>query len=156
MVYYCLLVKTLIKFKTMNLNYLETVILPQRAKEISEGKNLATRQPIYVVLDLIEQYCSGHNDYSLSTNHCGKESESGYFDESLDGEDREFSKTDDDMDNPIEVTRFYTDRIVSFFLTSEAAHEYLEYQKHNLTNSYVYVFYSGYANKQMDLLLNNE
>jgi hypothetical protein len=56
------------------------------------------------------------------------------------------------MEDPCEVTRFYTDRIVAFFLTSEAAHEYLKKQAHNLDDPYVYVFYAGYGNQQMDML----
>lgn len=59
------------------------------------------------------------------------------------------------MEYPLEVTRFYTDRIIAFFITSEAAHDYLKYQSHNLSDAYVYVFYSGYGNKQMDALLRN-
>lgn len=50
----------------MNLNYLVNSILPVRAKEIKKGKNLATRHPIYVVLDLRDNYISGHTDYDLS------------------------------------------------------------------------------------------
>ena len=137
----------------MNVEYLKNEILPQRAKEIEDGKNLGTRQPIYVVLDLYENYCSGHSDYSSPTNYKDKEWELGYFDDSLEAEEKEFCDTYKGMESPVEVTRFYTDRIIAFFLTSEAAHDYLKYQAHNLNN--VYVFYSGYANYQMDKLLCN-
>ena len=140
----------------MNLNYLTQEILPQREKEIKEGKNLATRQPIYVVLDLQENICSGHSDYTNSTNYKGKGWEFGYIDNTLEGEEREFKNTDKGMKKPEAVTRFFTDRITAFFLTSKGANDYLEYQFHNLTNGYVYVFYSGYANKEMDILLNNQ
>lgn len=60
------------------------------------------------------------------------------------------------MKKPVEVTKFYTDRIISFHLTSKSAHDYLKYQKHNLHNAYVYVFYSGYGNIEMDCLLKNK
>ena len=140
----------------MDINYLTTEILPKREQEIKEGKNLMTRQPIYVVLDLQENYVSGHSDYSSITNYKGLRFEEGYIDNSIESECREFSETAKNMDNPCEVTKFYTDRIVAFFLTSEAAHDYLKYQRHNLTNPYVYVFYSGYRNIQMDKLLDNE
>ena len=73
----------------------------------------------------------------------------------IDSEKRKFHKTNKRMKEPEEVTRFYIDRIIAFFLTSEAAHDYLKYQKHNLSDAYVYVFYSGYANQQMDKLLCN-
>lgn len=139
----------------MNLTYLQTVIIPQREQEIKEGKNLATRQPIYVVLDLWENYCSGHSDYTNSTNYKGKGWEFGYIDLSLESESIKFKKSDKGMKKPEAVTRFYTDKIIAFFFTSEAAHDYLEYQSHNLTDPYVYVFYSGYGNRQMDLLLCN-
>lgn len=139
----------------MDLDYLQNEILPKREREIAEGENLGTRQPIYVVLDSKENYCSGHSNYSLSTNYRGRDMEYGYIDTSLDSEYREFRKTDDGMEEPEEVTKFYTDRIIAFFLTSEAAHDYLKYQGHNLTDGYVYVFYSGYGNIQMDKLLKN-
>jgi len=139
----------------MNLTYLQTVVIPQREQEIKEGKNLATRQPIYVVLDLHENYCSGHSDYTNSTNYKDKRWEYGYIDSALEGELRKFKKTDKKMKEPEKITRFYTDRIIAFFLTSEAAHDYLKYQSHNLIDPYVYVFYSGYGNRQMDLLLCN-
>lgn len=139
----------------MDLNYLQSEIIPQREQEIKDGKNLATRQPIYVVLDLQENYCSGHSDYETSTNYRGRGWEKGYIDTSLDCEQIEFRKTDEGMEMPEEVTRFFTDRIFAFFLTSDAAHEYLKYQSHNLSDAYVYVFYSGYGNSQMDKLLGN-
>lgn len=138
----------------MNLNYLVKEVLPQRAKEIKEGKNLATRQPIYVVLDLRENICSGHTDYSIACNYKGIEPKHGYIDENE--EEPIFKLSDKRMVSPVEVTQFFTDRIIAFFLTSKSAHEYLRSQKHNLNKGYVYVFYSGYANHEMDLLLDNE
>jgi hypothetical protein len=140
----------------MNLEFLQKEILPQRAKEIKQGKNLATAQPIYVVLDLIEGVCSGHDDFSSHRNYHGKQSVHGYIDQSLDGECIEFKTSDKRMKDPIEVTQFWTDRIIAFFLTSKGAHEYLKYQKHNMNKGYVYVFYSGYANREMNQLLQNQ
>ena len=139
----------------MNLNYLQEVIIPRREQEIKDGKNLATRQPIYVVLDLHENYVSGHSGYTNSTNYKGKPFEFGYIDNALDSESMEFSEEDTGMELPVEITRFWTDRIIAFFLTSEAAHKYLSYQSHNLKDAYVYVFYSGYGNHEMDTLLCN-
>lgn len=136
----------------MNLEYLVNQVLPQRAREIEEGKNLATRNPIYVVLDLVEKFCTGHTDYELTTNLKGIHMEFGYIDQDLESESQEFLTKPDGMEDPCEVTRFYTDRIVAFFLTSEAAHEYIKKQSHNLGQSYVYVFYAGYGNHQMDML----
>ena len=139
----------------MDLTYLQNEIIPKREQEIKEGKNLATKQPIYVVLNLQENYCSGHSDYSNSTNYKDKGWDFGYIDTNLDDECQEFKKYKGKMKRPEAVTRFYTDRIIAFFLTSEAAHDYLKYQNHNLYKTYVYVFYSGYGNKEMDKLLCN-
>ena len=139
----------------MNIDYLQSEIIPTRQREIKQGKNLMTRQPIYVVLDLQENYVSGHSDYSSITNYKGIDMKYGYIDTVLDSESMEFKEDDKGMKSPEEITRFYTDRIVAFFLTSEAAHDYLKYQSHNLTDGYVYVFYSGYRNIHMDRLLNN-
>jgi len=140
----------------MNLDFLTRELLPRREQEIKDGKNLATRQPIYVVLDLQENYISGHSDYTPSTNYKGKDWEFGYIDNDIDSEGQEFKTSDAEMIKPFEVSRFFTDRIIAFFLTSCGAHDYLKYQSHNLNNAYVYVFYSGYGNKEMDSLLNNE
>ena len=83
----------------MNIDFLKNEILPLRKQEIKEGKNLATRNPIYVVLDLNDNYCSGHSDYlSYTTNGQGKDKEFGYIDAALDSEDREFCFTDEGMD----------------------------------------------------------
>jgi hypothetical protein len=141
----------------MDINYLVNEVLPQRKKEIEEGKNASTRQPVYVVLDLDMQVCSGHNDFSITSNLKEKEQEFGYIDNSLDCECREFKESPRSMRQPQEVTRFWTDRFIAFFFTSKAAHEYLEYQSHNLSSeAYVYVAYSGYRNLEMDNLLKNE
>lgn len=140
----------------MNLNYLQTEIIPKREQEIKDGKNFATRQPIYVVLDLQENIIDGHTHYSPSVNYKGKDWIHGYADAALDSEYMEFKVSPYRMKKPKEFTKFYTDRIIAFFLTSEAAHDYLKYQSHNLSDAYVYVFYSGYANHQMDKLLCNE
>ena len=139
----------------IDINYLEHIIIPQREREIIEGKNAMTRQPIYVVLDLVENLIEGHSDINPITNYKGLPMTRGYADQSLDSEDMKFFEKEDFMIDPKEYTKFYTDRIVSFFLTSEAAHNYLSYQSHNLSNAYVYVFYSGYRNHQMDQLLQN-
>lgn len=140
----------------MNLEYLINKLLPQRAKEIKSGKNLGTRQPIYVVYDMQECYVSGHSDFSPVTNKKNVGWDFGYIDMGIEGECRDFKKSPKNMKDSEEVSRFYVDVFKAVFLTSKAAHEYLKYQKHNLSKkAYVYVEYSGYANKEMDSLLNN-
>lgn len=139
----------------MDLNYLSEKLLPQRAKEIKQGKNLGNRNVIYVVLGLQEHCIGGHEqEYGINTNLKGKNAECGYYDSSKD--EPEFSFSDKRMKTPKEVTRFYTDYMVAFFLTSKEAHAYLKYQSHNIRQGYVYATSAGYANREMNNLLKNE
>lgn len=141
---------------SFNLKYLTETIIPLRKKEIEEGKNLATSNPIYVVLDLVDCYCSGHNEYSPTTNEKNKEQEHGYLDMSVEAECRKFFISNDGMKEPEEATRFYIDKVVAFFFCSEHAYDYLEYQKHNLRDPYVYVFHAGYRNWEAENLFNGK
>lgn len=137
----------------MNLNYLINTILPQRSKEIKEGKNRGTSNPIYVVMNISVWFCSGWNDYTMNTNLANIEPEEGYIDLAKDDEERKFKMSDKGMKRPEQVTKYYIDRPVAFFLTSKAAHEYLKYQSHNLhKKAYVYVFHAGYRNLEMENL----
>lgn len=136
----------------MDIEYLTKEILPTREQEISEGRNLGTSQPIYFVFNSDYHIVSGHSEYSPITNIRGRQVEFGFIDIYKEPELREFKTSAKGMKEPEEVTRFYTDRYIAIFLTSEAAHDYLKYQKHNLSDPYVYVHYTGYANRQMDRL----
>jgi hypothetical protein len=142
----------------MDIEYLQKEIIPQRKKEIENGDNLATAQPIYVVMDCIEQVAFDHVETSKATTLSEKEPEEGYVDMNpeIETEDRVFCKSDEGMIIPSPITRFWVDRPRAFFLTSKAAHDYIKYQAHNLTDPYVYVFHSGYGNRQMDMLLKDE
>lgn len=140
----------------MDLEYLKKEILPQRALEFESGDNLGTSQPIYVVLESIAAIASGHSDYSPLTDMQGSPIEHGYVDASLDPENREFKLESEGMAEPEEITRFRVDRPAAFFLTHKAAREYIQYQSHNLTEPYVYVFNAGYRNIQMENLLRDE
>lgn len=141
----------------MNLEFLKNEIAPQRASEIKDGKNLSTRNPIYLVIDIKEQYIGGHidDDYSFQSKYSHLTPKYGYIDEESDWECREFCDSDIDMVAPVEVTEVYTEHPVAFFLTSKAAHEYCEYQKHNLNKPFVYVAHAGYSNHQMEQFLND-
>ena len=157
----------------MNIKYLKEALIPQRELEIKNGDNLATRNPIYVVYSLRDQYVSGHSDYSPITNLKGLSPESGYlykrpdWDEpqfclNQDGSDLEIDEEElededgmpytDDRDEPEEMTRIWIDHLEAIFLTSKAAYDFMEYQKHNLSNPYVYVHCAGYRNHEMDML----
>ena len=143
----------------MDLKYLEEVIIPQRKQEIEEEKNSGTRQPIYVVMDLQENYISGHIEFDRSgvPNNHHSDAQIGYVDDyNPNCEDREIKNTKIGMTEPSEITMFHTDVIVAFFLTRKGAEDYLKYQSHNLNDAYIYTFYSGYGNREMDLLLKGE
>ncbi|GHT02091.1 hypothetical protein AGMMS49525_04940 [Bacteroidia bacterium] len=140
----------------INIEYLRDVIIPQRKTEIENGKNLGTAQPIYVVMNMREHIAEGHELYISGTNLKDKEPVCGYLDADLDLDSQEVREFDSKMTDPIPVTKFYTDYPVAFFLTAKAADEYLKYQAHNLSkDAYVYAFYSGYRNVEMDNFLNN-
>lgn len=145
--------------------YFKDVIAPKRLQEITDGKNLGTRNPIYVVYSLVERYVSGWDEFMNDTNLKGEEAKHGYLrdtyeiDEDGDeyvSEERAFHEDDGDDPEAEMVTQFWMDRLEAIFLTSEAAHEYLVSQSHNLSDPYVYVHYAGYANYQMDTLFNEK
>ena len=139
----------------MNIKYLQEVIIPQREKEIEEGKNDYANQPIYVVMDVREDIVFNH----IEINHFfynGIEPKIGYYDAAVDTEERVFKESKNGMKSPYPCTVIYLDRLVTFFLTRKGAEEYLEYQKHNLNKGYIYTFYSGYGNREMDKLLENK
>lgn len=141
----------------MNLEYLKNKIIPQRKKEIENGENACTAQPIYIVYNTEHDFISGHDDegwYGGSTL-VGKTSEVGYIDTGVDSEDRDFCKDSDEMITPEEVTKIYSQRFTALFFTRKGAEDYLKYQKHNLTEPFIYTHYSGYANREMDDLLQN-
>ena len=107
---------------------------------------------MYVVYSLIEQACSGHSEISITVNLKGKPCEFGFIDAAL--EEPEFKATDEGMKEPEEITRFWKDRFTAFFFTRKGAEDYIEYQRHNLTNPYIYVHSSGYANREAELIFN--
>lgn len=137
----------------MNLEFLKNEIIPKREKEIEEWKNLATRQPIYIVYDVDEYYTTYDEQYSCLEMCSYKEISRVHGRVVDDGDQWEFIEDNEDP----ELTKFYKDRYVAIFLTSEAAYDYMKYQSHNLSKrAYVYVEYTWYANRQMDLLLENK
>ena len=139
----------------MNIKYLQEEIIPQREKEIAEGMNEGTRQPIYVVMDVVKNIVFDHIVFD-HVFYNGIEPKIGYYDVAADPEHRVFKESKNGMKNPYPCTVIYLDKIVSFFLTRKGAEEYLEYQKHNLNEGYIYTFYSGYGNKEMDKLLDDK
>lgn len=146
----------------INLDYLKNEIIPQREKEI-QGKNGFTRQPIYIVYDVVESVTTRDDEYSNLENcnlHWYKSKSWRFvsYDEDwniieadedwFDSEDCEFVEWDWD------ISVFYIDIFIAIFLTRKWAEEYLKYQSHNLTDkAYIYTHYSWYANQEMNNLL---
>lgn len=156
----------------MNLDFLKQRI-EIRNKEISEGKNLSTLNPIYIVCTKNENFVEGFIQKArLSSEHSGHiginfspcfseidynvKFVHGYFDESEEPDERKFRKSSNRMKNPVEVTMFESVMYRAFFLTSEAAHDYIKYQAHNLYKPFVFVHYAGYRNWEFDNLMFDE
>lgn len=144
-------------------------ILLQRWSEIEAGKNYGTRYPVYAVYTMDYLYFDLNQDlYVPSFNRCGLEAVTGYLYNN--GSEYEFCETEDELvkyvnehfdkefddiseideDHYSEVQKIAKERLVAIFLTSEAAHNYMERQKHNLSQPYVYVESTGYANYQFE------
>lgn len=147
-----------------------------RKKEIEEGKNALTACPVYVVYDSCANLAMGHQDWPLTTSKLdGREDRWGLLVRDNAGEFAEFIVEDelfpdesyyeeanrilenyqdtyevlDDWDIE-EATEFYVDRFVAVFLTSEAAHEYIDRQRHNMEKPFVFVEYAGYGNNHFE------
>lgn len=156
----------------MNIEFLNQRIAI-RNKEIDEGKNAGTRNPIYIVCTRNENFVEGFIQKArIKSEHSGHvgiefsptfseidsnvEFVHGYFDEGEDFESREFCESSEGMAKPIEVTKFESCMYRAFFLTSEAAHNYINYQAHNLNKPFVFVHYAGYRNWEFDNLMFDE
>lgn len=142
----------------MNIEFLKQRI-NIRNKEIEEGKNAGTKNPIYFVYSMREEFLSGHCiDRSPITNKRGMAHENLYIKKEWDEGAELFEKIpeDGDEDNYEEVTRIWLDDFKALFLTREAAENYLKYQSHNLNNPYIYTHYAGYRNWEFDNLLFDE
>jgi hypothetical protein len=134
----------------LNINNIKEV-WKQRLKEIEVGENRFTCKPMYVVLKLEEQIALNCEEISGITNFKEKRPQEGWYDDA-DEEEREIKECSCGMKKPQQVMRFWIDRPVAFFLTRKGAEEYLEYQKHNLEDAYIYVFSCGYRNKEFDFI----
>jgi hypothetical protein len=151
----------------MNIEFLESEIIPQREKEIANGKDAWwTKDPIYVVYDLTEHVTTYDSEYSFCCTLSEKENEHGRYvcydedggiiNEWEEWYESEYSEFIEDYDNP-EITRFFCDRFVAVFFTRKAAEEYMQYQSHNLSdNAFIYVHNVWYSNYEMDNLLTSK
>jgi hypothetical protein len=127
----------------------------KRWEEIEAGKNLGTRYPLYVVYDVYYSYVYG-NISSPHNNRGIEPLEVFLFDgEVFDTEDeiKEYcdeNEIDYDIYGVKMCEKITNDKYVAAFLISEAAHNYIKRQSHNLSDPYVYVEYTGYANYEFE------
>ena len=142
----------------MNLEFLNKR-LAIRAQEIADGKNAATRSPIYIVYSMQDQYLTGHTtNRSPITNYRGIEHENLYIKSEWE-EDAELLEEIPRKDNENdyeEITRIWIDEFKALFITREAAENYLKYQAHNLHNPYIYTHHAGYRNWEFENLMSDE
>ena len=143
-------------------------ILIKRWTEMEEGKNYGTCCPVYCVYTMDYLYFYRDQDVFINNyNRCGIDPVNGFLYNN--GSEYEFCETetelvkyvnehfgkdydidDIDEDDYSVVQKIAKERLVAMFLTSEAAHNYMERQKHNLSQPYVYVESTGYANYQFE------
>jgi hypothetical protein len=128
-----------------------------RQQEIEEGKNAATVPPIYVVLERIFSVCEITSDYSQGTTVFDDDEE--YVRVNSDGDEmpaeqsrdkwREVIAVDEVLYYPV-VKKSFHDRFVTVAFTRKAAEDYIEMDRHNLTNPRIYVF--GVNRRNIELL----
>jgi len=135
----------------MNENFYKEVC-EKRAQEIQEGKNRATDLPIYIVYDAKWYIVQGWSNITPALSHKYPNWEYGYYDESLEPESREFCSYDSGMEDPVECSKFYADDFITCCFTLEAAEAFIEAEKHNYSEMYVYVEYAGRRNTQFQNL----
>lgn len=128
----------------------------QRQQEISNGEHLSTFPPLYVVYDIIET-CSEHNsDYTNSTSFKYNEdeyrrynNESGWIKaEENTGNWDDIIYVDDVEYNEVLKTSFH-DKFITCTFTRVAAEDFIQREKHNLNNPYIFVHHIPYRNIQL-------
>ncbi|MCT4673536.1 MAG: hypothetical protein N4A37_09890 [Prolixibacteraceae bacterium] len=127
-------------------------VLKTRAKELKEGINKGTTMPIYYVCHLVLNYCEGIVHIYHHTNRLEYPPIYGYIDMAKPDEERFFNTSKEEMEQPMEMTKFFTEEIKAMFLTHEAAQEHIKRQAHNLFKPFIWTQSAGYANKQFELL----
>ncbi|QZT38696.1 hypothetical protein K5X82_07300 [Halosquirtibacter xylanolyticus] len=130
-------------------------VLKTRAKELKEGVNQGTKMPIYYVCQLVLNYCEGVVHIYNHTNRLEYPPIYGYVDMAKDEEERHFNTSKLDMEQPLEITKFFTEEIKAIFLTHEDAKEHIKRQNHNLFKPFVWIQSAGYSNRQFEQLTEN-
>lgn len=128
-----------------------------RQREIEEGKHAQTVPPLYVVYDELISVCERDSAYTQSTTRFDEfadefrrfsddgswieaESDSSKWDEKITVDEIEYNSV---------VRVGFHDGFVTCCLTSEAAEEFIEREKHNLKNPRIFVHGIWRRNLQM-------
>lgn len=142
-----------VRFENLQKDYAYKLIdgiKEQRQKEIKEGKHACTRNPLYVVYDVI-------TSFSEDTSRDVSTSLFDYNDKYIDAknyyEHLEEEKPSDIPSNEIMGKEGYHDRFITVCFTREAAEQFIKDEKHNLEKPRIYVHYAGRRNYQLQDIL---
>lgn len=127
-------------------------IKKQRQKEIALGENLSTRNPIYVVYDQIYTVCEHDTIYEQNTTHFSVKEK--FVRHDYNGGEKAAEpysqKWYDKVGkwSPV-VKKSFHDRFVTVCFTRQAAKDFIEAERHNLTNPRIFVEYAQTRNKEL-------
>ena len=135
------------------INEIKTV----RQQEIQENKNAWTVPPLYVVLDVVISVTEHNSDYSQSTSVFDYQDE--YIRADEEGSELEAEENTDKWDETITVEeteyrpvmrKGYHDRFVTICFTRKSAEDFIERERHNLSNPRIYVY--GIPRRNIELV----
>ena len=128
----------------------------QRQKEIENGENAITTNPIYVVYDIVTSICEP-SDYSQSSSIFSYNDKQMWLSE-YDNDVFEDVEDEDENDRRIQIS--YHDRFITFAFIRADALEYIEKDKHNLNNPKIFVHHIPNKNQEvlaiLDMLGDND
>lgn len=128
----------------------------QRQLEIYNDEHLCTYPPLYVVYDVIETCCEHDSGFSGSTSLKYDECKYlRYFDEDnwieaeKDTENWNNVLYLDEMEFSSVLKVSFHDKFITCCFTKMAANDYIQREKHNLNNPYIFVHHIPYRNIQL-------
>jgi len=160
--------------------YMMREIKEQRAKEIEEGLNYSTAEPLYVVYSIRATVREHDSSYNGCTSRLYQEQRFGYYHRDLekfiteDEDPHNFGMIKSAYDNDRDVTLLefddeegveyqveefeplveeYHDVFQSAFFTRKAAEAFIEMNKHNMNLPYIYVEHIERRNVEFNGLL---
>lgn len=131
-------------------------IKKRRQKEISEGKNAGTRNPLYVVYDQIQTYCEHDTSLDQSTTVFNHEDEFVRFDS--EGNEKKAEANPDNWGYEkgkwsAVVKKSFHDRFVTVCFTRKGAEDFIKAERHNLNKPRIYVEYAERRNIELHEVL---